>query len=83
MSFGKPLLVSNAVAQEELVVKNKAGLVHKDRDLADFCDKILQLYTDENLRKELGENGKNFVRNNFTWEKTAKNLIELYNTLSV
>ncbi len=81
MSFGKPLLVSNATAQKELIEENNSGLVHEDRNVVDFSDKLLKLYHDEDLREKLGENGKQFVRNTFCWEQTSKNLLHLYDTI--
>ena len=81
MSFGKPLLVSNATAQKELVEKQKSGLVHEEKNVDDFAEKILQLFKDEDLRLELGENGKKFVRNEFCWEETSKKLLNLYETI--
>lgn len=81
MSLGKPLLVSNATAQKNLIERVNSGLVHKEQNVEDFTDKILQLYKNEPLRKKLGENGKKFVREEFTWDKTSKGLIELYNNL--
>ena len=81
MSLGKPLLVSNATAQKNLVEKINAGLVHSEKNVEDFESKVLELYKNEMLRNKLGENGENFVRNEFTWDKTSKELINLYNNL--
>ena len=81
MSLGKPLLVSNATAQEKIVKKVYAGLIHEEKNVIDFTDKILNLYTDENLRKKLGENGREFIKKEFTWDKTSKGLIKLYQNL--
>ncbi|WP_341221823.1 glycosyltransferase family 4 protein [Polaribacter atrinae] len=81
MSLAKPLLVSDATAQRRVVENNNTGLVHKDRDVKDFSDKIITLYNDEALRNELGQNGKQFIENEFSWEQTSKKLINLYNNL--
>ena len=81
MSLGKPLLVSNATAQKKLVEKFNSGLVHKEKDVKDFTRKVLQLFYDKELQKSLGDNGKKFVRNHFTWNKTSKKLINLYDNL--
>ena len=81
MSLAKPLLVSNAIAQKNLINKINAGLVHEAQNVADFEDKVLSLYNNPNLREELGENGENFVKKQFTWDKTSKGLINLYNNL--
>lgn len=82
MSLGKPLLVSDAIAQKKLVERTNSGLVHTEKDVQDFSKKVLSLYANDNLRKEFGENGKNFVRNDFSWEQTSKKLIHLYKELS-
>ncbi len=81
MSLAKPLLVSNAIAQKKLVEKVKSGLVHEEKNVEDFTVKILDLYKNESLRIELGENGKRFVTNEFSWEETSKKLIHLYDNL--
>ncbi|WP_298948396.1 glycosyltransferase family 4 protein [uncultured Polaribacter sp.] len=81
MSFAKPLLVSNATAQQKLIEKVNAGLVHTDRDITDFTNKVLELYKNEKLRVVLGKNGKRFVKDEFSWEQTSKKLLHLYDNL--
>ena len=81
MSFSKPILVSDAIAQKNLINKTKSGLVHQENNADDFTDKILQLYEDEHLRSSLGQNGKQFIEEEFCWEKVSKNLIDLYDEL--
>ncbi|WP_272150391.1 glycosyltransferase family 4 protein [Tenacibaculum aiptasiae] len=78
MSLGKPLIVSNATAQKKLVEEYNTGLVHKEKDVEDFENKVLELYNNPLLREKLGKNGKGFVQNEFTWDKTSKELINLY-----
>ena len=79
MSFAKPLLVSGATAQKNLIEKIQCGLVHKEKDVNDFSDKILTLYQDKELQLELGKNGKRFIEEEFCWEKVSDNLIKMYN----
>ncbi|WP_420552781.1 glycosyltransferase family 4 protein [Tenacibaculum aiptasiae] len=78
MSLGKPLIVSNATAQKKLVEEYNTGLVHKEKDVEDFENKVLELYNNSLLREQLGKNGRGFVQNEFTWDKTSKELINLY-----
>jgi glycosyltransferase involved in cell wall biosynthesis len=81
MSFGKPVLVSDATAQKNLIKKTNSGLVHLEKDAQDFADKVLQLYNNQALRDYLGSNGKRFVEEEFCWEKTSEKLIALYENL--
>ena len=82
MSFAKPVLVSDAIAQKNLVEKTNSGLVHLEKDAQDFADKVMQLYADPALSDRLGQKGKQFVEEEFCWEKTSKKLIALYENLS-
>ncbi len=81
MSFGSPLLVSNAKAQEKLVLEHQIGLVHQERDSKDFADKVVKLYQNSDMRKEMGKKAKDLARNQFSWEQTSKELITLYQDL--
>ena len=81
MSFGKPVLVSDAIAQKNLIEKTNSGLVHLEKDAQDFAQKVFELYSDPALRDCLGRNGKQFVEEEFCWEKTSEKLIALYENL--
>ena len=83
MSFSRPVLVSDAIAQKKLIIKTKSGLVHKERDVEDFANKVLDLYNNPVLRNDLGKNGKSFIENEFCWEKVSQNLVDIYDELSV
>ena len=37
MSFGKPLLVSDATAQKNLIERTNSGLVHQEKNAVDFA----------------------------------------------
>ncbi|MDP3314215.1 glycosyltransferase family 4 protein [Lutibacter sp.] len=82
MAFAKPVLVSNAIAQKNLIEKTKAGLVHLEQNPDDFANKIIELYNNPKLQNKLGKNGKAFIENEFHWEKTSEKLIDLYANLN-
>jgi len=82
MSLEKPVLVSNVIAQKNIVECSISGLVYKDRDVDDFVTKTLELYKSESLQHQLGANGKNFIKEKFTWEKTSKGLVQMYTKLA-
>jgi glycosyltransferase involved in cell wall biosynthesis len=81
MSFAKPVLVSDALAQKKLVEETKSGLIHKEKNAEDFAKKLMMLYKDPGLRKQLGEHGKAFIDEKFVWEKVSGNLIGIYNNM--
>ena len=81
MSFAKPLLVSDAIAQKNLILRVGSGLVHTERDVTDFVDKVLELEKNPQKCAAMGERGKAFIENEFCWEKASQNLVHLYDNL--
>lgn len=82
MSLGLPVLVSNAKAQEKIVLEYKVGLVHKEKDPEDFAAKVLSLYSNPEMTSDMGMQAKKAVKNKFSWEQTSKELITLYEELT-
>ena len=78
MSFSIPLLLSDVVAQKNLINEVKSGLIHKDRNVNEMVEKILTLFNDPALAHELGQNGKRFIEEKFSWEKVSESLKDLY-----
>ena len=78
MSFSKPVLVSDAIAQKKLIERIQGGKVHKEKDAADFAARAIELFDDKALREQLGANGKRFIEEEFCWEKVSANLCNLY-----
>lgn len=82
MMAAKPLLVSSSAPLKRLVDQHKAGLVFLAGDPKDFASKVLSLYTNPELRIQLGENGRLVSMDGaLNWETTQKTLIHLYNSL--
>ena len=42
---------------------------------------LLELYQNKEKAEELGNNGKEFIENEFSWEGTSQALVKLYNEL--
>jgi glycosyltransferase involved in cell wall biosynthesis len=82
MMAGKPLLVSTCAPLKRLIEKYKSGLIFKAGDSKDYANKVMLLYNNRSLCKELGENGRAAtIEGNLNWEHDQKALIELYNNL--
>ena len=52
-------------------------------NLVDLRDKIINLYKNENLRVELGRNGRKFLEENLTAEKAYEEIMRVYNTRGI
>ncbi len=64
---GIPVIVNGwCEVTKNFCLESNAGLYYTNRD--EFFSTIDLLLTDENLSKAIGQNGKSFVINNFSWE---------------
>jgi glycosyltransferase involved in cell wall biosynthesis len=67
MSAGTPVLVNaRSAVLVEHCLKSNAGLYYADRD--EFIECLKLLVSDEPLRLALGENGREYVRQNYRWD---------------
>ncbi len=77
MASGKPVIGTNIGGIPELIKNGYNGFLVKVNDSDALKEKIKILVDNEDLRKELGRNGKIFSER-FSWKNTAKNVNEIY-----
>jgi len=65
-----PVIVNEAIPTAEMFRGN--GLAYKAGNSEDLSSKILQLYSDDSLRKKLGEEGRRKMSEVFSWDRIAK-----------
>ncbi|MEP5365034.1 MAG: glycosyltransferase family 4 protein [Reichenbachiella sp.] len=82
MSMGKPVIVSDCPAQAHVIEKAKSGIVFEAENTVQLAEAILELNQNPDRAKEMGENGKVFVSEDFSWEKTSKSFVNLYKILN-
>lgn len=80
LSFGKPIIVSDCDAQKILIEKYNCGLVFTDRNIQDYVDKVLYLYTNRESYNTYAKNAKNAVEKHLKWEILSNALINTYRT---
>jgi spore coat protein SA len=80
---GLPVIATRMGGIPEVVRDGETGLLllQKD-DAAELAAKILVLLRDQQLRKRLGQQGREWVRNHFSWEIIAQTLEGVYNEVS-
>ncbi|MFH1684317.1 MAG: glycosyltransferase family 1 protein [Candidatus Margulisiibacteriota bacterium] len=78
MACGCPVAASSAGAIPEVV--GEAALLFDPYDIQDMADKMGQILTNQKLREGLIAKGKERIRL-FSWEGSAKKLLEIFKTL--
>ena len=75
-----PIICSDTYGLMETIVENQTGLRHKTRDVASILAQMEQM-TDLNSRKRMGENGRQYVLQNFSAEKISTAWLGFYKGL--
>jgi glycosyltransferase involved in cell wall biosynthesis len=75
MICGIPTVISNNVGIHDEVKQNRAGIVVESKAKSVYQG-IKKLLNNPNQRKELAENGKRLVKNNYNIEQVADKMIE-------
>lgn len=78
MAMGTPVVVSNKSCLPEVV--GQAGLIVDPENSEEFADVIYKILSDKALRNNLIEKGYKRAKE-FSWEKTAKETLEVYKKL--
>ncbi|NYZ79044.1 glycosyltransferase family 4 protein [Candidatus Micrarchaeota archaeon] len=77
MSMGKPVLVGRG-GLREAVVEGETGFYCEPDDAHDVAVKALKILKDPDLAGRLGKNGRDRVLKHFTWDKIARDTLDIY-----
>ncbi|MDP3182780.1 MAG: glycosyltransferase family 4 protein [Desulfobaccales bacterium] len=76
---GLPVIASRMGGIPEIVRDGQNGLLlQKKDDAQELAGKIVFLLKDEDQRKKLGQQGRQWALTNFSWEKIARTLEKVY-----
>ena len=78
MAAGLPVIGSRFGYIEEIIDKNQCGLLIKPGDPERLSEEICALLEDPKKALQLGQNGWDAFRREYTWEKEQSKLLELY-----
>jgi glycosyltransferase involved in cell wall biosynthesis len=81
MMLSKPVIVSENTAMAKIFENERCGLIVPYEDTDKLRDAILTLKNDENLRKELGRNGRTAYETRYNWRIMEDRLLSSYKTL--
>jgi glycosyltransferase involved in cell wall biosynthesis len=77
MSNSRPLIASLSGESADIIREAQAGMITKPENEEEMAAAILNLYSDEGMRKTYGENGRRFVSKNYTRKSLAKKYLSI------
>jgi glycosyltransferase involved in cell wall biosynthesis len=78
---GLPVIVSDAGGLTEVVRHEQTGLIVPVGDVEATSAALVQLLTDSDRRRQLGEAGRKFVLQHYSWAKSVDLMEEVYSCL--
>ncbi len=78
MSLEKAVLASDVGGHRELVKHDDTGLLFRAEDIDDFCCQAERLISDQRLREQLGERGREMIMREKDWSVLAHRYQSIY-----
>jgi glycosyltransferase involved in cell wall biosynthesis len=78
MAASKPVIVSKQAGIAEVIQNGVNGIVVDQAKPKEIAKQVQMLMSSPKLRKRIGENAYEYVKNNLSWEKYAKNVENVF-----
>jgi glycosyltransferase involved in cell wall biosynthesis len=72
----KPVVATNVGGIPELMKDGETGFLVEKGNSEEWIEKLTILIDDKQKRKNMGNNGRKFVEENFSWDKIAKEFLK-------
>lgn len=80
---GRPVLASDEAGIREVVFHQHNGLLFPSNSVQGIVDAIQELFRDPGQAAVMGQRGQAMVKTHFSWEKIARQTIQLYQQLCI
>ena len=73
----KPVVATNVGGIPEIMKDNETGFLVEKGDVDGWIEKLSLLINNNQKRKTMGEAGRKFIEDNFSWNIIAKEFLEI------
>lgn len=77
----KPIISTRVGGIQDIVLENETAMLSESGDLKKFSEDMLLLVNNDDLRKQLGKKGYDFVTQKFSYQRLVNDMTFLYNDL--
>ncbi len=78
MALGKPCIISNKSGVHEVIKDFNNGLIFKSKNVNDLANKMETLIKNKNLRTLIGNNARDYVFSNLSWENYSNSMLRIF-----
>jgi len=79
---GTPVIVSKGTPMANIIYEGKFGYAVKYGDIQGLAETMSKVIGNDNLSAELGQNGRQYVRKNFSWNQIVTQFESIYKRIS-
>lgn len=83
MAAGVPVVAARSGAIPETVKDKQTGFLVSKNDPRGLAESILKLLRDDDLRRKMGRAARDWVHENFIWDRVAEKMYKCYSDLCV
>lgn len=80
---GLPVVAFNVGGNSEMIANKETGILVNDLNSRALAEAFLMVLRDEEKLQDMGERGRKYVLEKFSWEKTVDNLEKLYEACTI
>ncbi|MFD2627843.1 glycosyltransferase family 4 protein [Oceanobacillus kapialis] len=80
MTCGIPIIGSVSGFSKDIIKNQQVGFVSDNHDINDLISFIEKIKGNKKLQKEINNNARRYVKNNFLWEKNIEVLVDVINS---
>lgn len=77
-NYGKPVIATSVGALDEIVFDGETGFLIPPKNIEMLANSIITLLTDDELRKKMGKNAREFISNECSSSKIAEKTYAVY-----
>ena len=81
LACGCPVIVTENTGAADIVRENNCGLLVEPTDPDSIAGAIIKLLSNPKLIKDMGNNGRMAVENQYNWKKESDKLLDFYNKI--
>lgn len=75
---GVPVVANKEIYEQEKVIRESGGGVVVDYETTSFCNAIVKLLNDKDLREKMAKNGRKYVIDNYSYRVIAKKIFPYF-----
>ncbi len=75
---GLPVIANNIGGLKEVVLHKKTGYLLDTTNVENLAEYLEKLIMDDDLRFKLGQNGRDYVKQNFNWDSNVTKMLTAY-----